>query len=348
MIQWEQFEERFTFEARAAIKRRRFDRGYIPRCLAYARRLHDRGMPIVFDAEHFARLVGYSTSYLYGAANSASHYYREFSIPKARGGTRQIREPLPSLKEIQRWILDNILCRIPVHRFAKGFVPNHSLRDNARFHVRQPAVLKLDIENFFGSIAYVDVYGVFRRSGYSRQLSVLLAKLCTLDGTLPQGAPTSPALSNLVVYNLDHRLSSFTRKRGLRYTRYADDLTISGKLDAGEVVSLVSKILSDLKLALNPSKTRLMLRHERQIVTGVVVNDGLRAPREMRRTLRQVGHYVERFGLEGHLGRTGETRANYAKHILGVAGFVLFLNPNDRDARRAINLLSTSWSPRAE
>src|ERR1700737_3406876 len=115
MTDWEDYEKRFRAEVRRADARRRFDPEYADRCLAYARPLVQRGLPIIYDQHHFARLVGYETRYLFAASNSPEKFYRTYRIPKVSGGTRTITEPLPSLKEIQRWILDNSLNTVPIH-----------------------------------------------------------------------------------------------------------------------------------------------------------------------------------------------------------------------------------------
>lgn len=341
MLEWNEYERRFRFTAKNATAKRRFDAGYVERCLSYARVLHDRRLPIIYDQLHLSQLVGYSLEYVLGAANAPRKFYRRFEIPKRSGATRVIREPLPSLKDIQRWILINILEIAPVHRFAKGFVRGRSIRDNARFHVGQPAVMKLDIRDFFGSIPYVRVRKLFSNLGYSFEVAVLLARLCTFRDGLPQGAPTSPAISNLLSYSLDQRISRYAIRRKIRYTRYADDLTFSGTFNVGELISFVSMVLADDGLELNESKTRFMEHHQQQKVTGVVLNSRMNAPREVRRELRQIVHYVGTFGLDAHLQNTRNARAGFVKHAIGLATYVLFLNPDDRDALRLKELFAS-------
>lgn len=339
MTEWTDFERRFRRAVAQASARRRFDAEYADRCLSYAKTLHDRGLPIIFDQQHFALLVGYTLDFVRSAANAPRKFYRRLEIQKRSGGTRVLREPLPSLKSIQRWILDNILAPLPVHRFAKGFVRGRSIRDNARFHVRQKAVLKLDIRDFFGSISHHRVVALFLSCGYSPEVSVLLARLCTFDDGLPQGAPTSPAISNLICQRVDARIAGYAKSQRVRFTRYADDLTFSGALSVGDIISFVEMVLREEGLELNSTKTRLMERHERQEVTGIVVNDTLNAPREVRRELRQVAHYVEKFGLDSHLQQTRNLKSGFVRHAMGLATFVLFLNPNDRDALRLLEVL---------
>lgn len=339
MIEWSAYEKRFRFQAARDARRRRFDSEYADRCLTYAKGLFDQELPIIYDHYHLSRLLGYAPEYLFGVSNAPEYYYRSYSIPKKSGGHRTITEPLPNLKAIQRWILENILDRVPVHRFAKGFVRKRSIRDNARYHQRQPLVLTVDIADFFGNVSATKVRRIFLGLGYTPRVAMLLEGLCTLNGALPQGAPTSPALSNLASRSIDKRLAGFSRKLGIRYTRYADDLTFSGLFDAGAVIAFVSRVVSENGFALNETKTRLMQRHRRQEVTGVVVNDKMQVPREVRRKVRQECYFIEKFGLEAHLHRLQNTRANYVRRVLGVVAFILFVNPEDADGKRALKLL---------
>ncbi len=336
-MQWEIYKRKFTHKAKSA----RFDEGYIERCLNYAENLHKQGVPIIYDIEHFSHLVGYDVSYLLRASNAQARFYRHFTIPKKNNTERSISEPLPSLKEVQRWILDNILDKLALSRFAKGFVKNRNIKENARFHRKQRYVLSLDIKNFFPSIKYKQVFHLFSSIGYCESVSTLLSNLCTLDNSLPQGAPTSPAISNLVCRRVDSRLSGFALKNKIRYTRYADDITFSGDFDPGRILRFTSKVLSESKFTVNKTKTRLMEQHQRQEVTGIVVNSKMQAPRELRKKLRQQIYYIKEFGLESHLKATNNKRANYLSHLKGLAGFVLFINNKDSDAKEAIDFLET-------
>jgi RNA-directed DNA polymerase len=200
-------------------------------------------------------------------------------------------------------------------------------------------VLSLDIKDFFPSIKSHRVYGFFKKIGYAKPVSVMLTELCTLNGSLPQGAPTSPCLSNLLSFHLDKRLAGFAIRNNIRYTRYADDLTFSGDFEPGSVIRLVRKILNDDGLALNDDKTRLMQRHNRQEVTGIVVNDKMQAPRLTRRKLRQAIYYIEKFGIDSHMEFTKNEKANYDKHLYGIANFILFVNKNDIFAKKVRKIL---------
>jgi RNA-directed DNA polymerase len=329
MVNWIQYSNEFRSSALSS----GYDDDYVRLCLSYALNLHKKNLPIIYDQAHLAQLVGYDLTYLWGAAYSTEFFYRKFLVSKKSGGDREISEPLPSLKEIQRWILDNILNQCAPSRFAKGFILHRSIRDNARFHRNQPLVLKLDIKDFFPSIKAGRVYNFFKRLGYQKAVTQLLTSLCILNGQLPQGAPTSPALSNLISIRIDKRLAGFALKEKIRYTRYADDLTFSGSFRPGQVIKLVRKVLKDEGYQLNEAKTRLMERHQRQAVTGIVVNEKLQAPREMRRELRKVIFYINKFGVDSHISHIQLDKSNYVKHLLGIANHIAFVNPNDEEAK---------------
>jgi RNA-directed DNA polymerase len=157
-MNWEEYSAKFTEKA----LKHNFEQDYVKRCLEYASNLCSEGFPIIYDINHLSLLVGYKAEYVIAAAYGKKAFYREFKIRKKSGGERTISEPLPSLKEIQRWILDNILYVHQPSRYAKGFVPKLSIKDNARFHRAQPKVLSLDLKDFFPTVKRYRVYGVFR------------------------------------------------------------------------------------------------------------------------------------------------------------------------------------------
>ncbi|MCA9116128.1 MAG: RNA-directed DNA polymerase [Planctomycetaceae bacterium] len=314
---------------------------YVERCLQYARKHLQDGRAVVYSANHLSSLVGYDISYLYGVANSGGNYYRTFSVPKKSGGKRRISEPLPSLKEIQRWILTYILSPVQVHTHVKSFRMGYGLRANARFHRAQKIVLRLDVLDFFGSIRVKRVADFFLKLGYAKPVATLLAGVCTLNGKLPQGAPTSPALSNLVPWPVDVRLSTFARNEGIRYTRYADDMTFSGEFKPGKVISMASRVLRENGFQLNVKKTNVMGEHQRQLVTGVVVNEKLQVPRGVRRGLRKEVYYIEKFGLTEHVRRMGVSDPKYVSRLRGMAAHILAVNPNDEEAKNALRFLGS-------
>lgn len=299
-----------------------------------------RNLPIIYDGHHLAKLTGTSHDYIFSASNSQSRFYRSFKIKKRNGKLRAIDEPLPTLKNVQRWVLANILARIEVSKVAKAFVKDVSIKDNARFHRNQNYVISIDVRDFFPSIPLWRVYAVLRSQGYSRGVSYLIAKLCTLDDKLPQGAPTSPAISNIVLAEFDSKILDYTRSKGLRYTRYADDLTVSGgTVNIGELLEVVRVHLEMEGLHINDEKTKVMRKGGRQIVTGIVVNKKLSVKREIVRDLRKNCYYIKKFGLDLHLLNIGESRGNYINHLMGIATHILHIDKKNKDAIEALDLL---------
>lgn len=246
-------------------------------------------------------------------------HYTPFTIPKKSGGERQIWAPMPRLKAAQSWVRENIVEHLPVHGAAHGFLAGRSILTNARQHVGSRVVVNLDIKDFFPTVTLRRVKGMFRAAGYREQVAILLALLCTeaprrvteFDGTtyylalgercLPQGAPTSPGITNAICLAMDRRLTGLAEKHGWRYTRYADDITFSLPADAdGEaaistMLGTTRAILESEGFAMHPDKTRVCRQGARQKVTGLVVNgDGApRVPRNKRRMLRAAVHNLE-------------------------------------------------------
>lgn len=307
-------------------------RDVIDECLSYAFRLFDRGLPVIYDQAQLSLLVGYDVNYILKATNSNGPFYRTYKIPKRNGSLRRIDEPLPALKTIQRWILDKILSRVEISEYAHAFAQNCSIVKNANPHLGSKKILSLDIVNFFGTIDFPRVYSMFTRIGYNSVVATTLSHLVTFRGVLPQGAPTSPAISNIVSLKMDRRFSGYAKKLDLQYTRYADDITFSGEFASGTVISFAKKVVEEEGFKLNEAKTRVMGRHQAQEVTGIITNDKLQVPRHTRRKLRQLAYHISTYGLDDHLRITGELRVNYISHILGLAAHVLHANPQDKDA----------------
>ena len=199
-MKWDEYEYKFRLKAKAEGK----SEFYISRWLECSKRLMDKGLTVILSQVHFCYLVGYKPAYVYAVSNSADKFYRCFTVPKKNGGERQISEPLPNLKEIQEWILRNVLEKMQTSPYAKAYVKGKSIKDNARFHRGQKKLLSLDIQNFFDSISGWYVYNVFNGAGYSKQVAKLLTQLCIKRNKLPQGAPTSAMLSNLVMRDFDY------------------------------------------------------------------------------------------------------------------------------------------------
>ena len=339
-VDWERYCKEFKNEAYYKGK----DEEYCGRWLEYAKKLHENNVPIIYNQEHLCLLLGYQKEYVYAASNSANNFYRNYEIPKKNGGKRKISEPLPSLKEIQRWILDNILTSMQVSVYAKAYINHKSIKDNAKFHKKQKIVLSLDVENFFENITADKVYDVFLSVGYRMDVAVMLTKLCCLEDCLPQGAPTSPMLSNIIMKEFDNVVAKYTGNKKIRYTRYADDMTFSGDFNPGQIISFIKKELNRLGLKLNEGKIRTRCIWQRQEVTGIVVNEKMQLPKVTRKKIRQEMYYIKKFGLESHMEHCNIKKENYIYHLRGKIQYALFINPYDDELKEYLEYLEKEYS----
>lgn len=324
---WDSYKKAFRAEAARQGK----SVSYCNSRLSYAKKLYEQKLPIIYSVSHFCRLVGYREDFVRWISKEQSRSYRTFYVKKKSGGERRIDEPLPSLKEIQTWILNEILNKVKPSPYAKAYRKGMSLKSSARFHLNQDKVLTLDLKDFFPSIKEKKVLEIFRRLGYRRPVAELFARLCTYEGSLPQGAPTSPALSNLAAGRLDEAIAALVLPLGVRYTRYADDLTFSGDFAAGELIAKIRDIVHAHGFRLNAKKTRVRRSYQRQEVTGIVVNEKMNLPRSYRRRIRSHIYYIKKYGLASHLARIGETRDNYLYHLMGQISYSLHINGEDSE-----------------
>ncbi len=291
---------------------------------AYVNRIERNGFLPIIDCNHFSQSVGYKLDVLYGISNSPQHFYRGFKIKKRNGSERNIFEPLPALKEIQYWLLDNLFSCAKTSRAARAYKKGFSVKGNALVHRGQRYLIKLDFKNFFESISSFQIFNFLYHVGYSEQICGILVGLVTYDGGLPQGAPTSPMLSNIVMFEFDERMLKWCKEHNLRYTRYADDISISGNaIEFSEVIRTVRKQAHDFGCVLNETKTKVMTPGKRKVVTGLTVNDRVTAPRAYRRKIRQEIYYIKSVGLEGHLNNANIIKRNYLDHLIGKVNFVL-------------------------
>jgi hypothetical protein len=242
--------------------------------------------------------------------------YQELTVPKRSGGKRRILVPAPPLMAVQRRILRRVLRQLKAHPRAHGFERGRSIVTNALPHAGQAVVVRLDLKDFFPSTSAERLRDYFYRMGWDEEATGLLLHLSTYEGGLPQGAPTSPRLSNLVNYVLDARLEALAAgslkwwnpqawsriatqapETKAVYTRYADDLTFSFPCTLpgwiGFVIWCARRIVENEGYELHlKEKLQIRRRHDRQLVTGLVVNERVRLPREIRRRLRAIEHHL--------------------------------------------------------
>ena len=319
-------------------------------------RLQADRLPILNNAADIAEAMGITINQLRFLSFSrrvatVSHYVR-FKIPKKTGGVRSISAPLPRLKQAQQWVLDHILEQIVLHPNAHGFRRGRSIVTNAQPHVGALVVINLDLQDFFPSISYQRVKGIFCSLGYSEAVATILGLICTepemiqveLDSRsyyiaqtkrhLPQGAPSSPALTNILCRRLDRRLTGLAAHRGFTYTRYADDLTFSTlnpeKLrDIGNILQGVRSIIAHEGLDIHSDKTRVLRNSQHQEVTGVVVNEKLNVDRTILQKFRATLYQIEKDGLAG---KTWGNGGDLLMSIEGFANYVAMVNPQKGQA----------------
>lgn len=282
--------------------------------------------------------LGISARTLYAVSNNLSKHYHKVSLPKKSGGHRNLSVPDEVLNSIQRRIADVLLIHMPVSRYAKAYRFGSSTLRNAKHHIGKYVVLKLDILHFFDSIRYSTVKDkVFPEEIYEEPLRILLTMLCYYKDALPQGAPSSPAITNIILYEFDERIGRWCQDQGISYTRYCDDMTFSGDFDPAEVIRYVKSELKGMGFLLNEQKTRIQHTGQRQTVTGIVVNEKLSIPADYRRKLRQELYYCRKFGVREHLQRIGLEipEDTYRMQLLGKVNYVLQVHPDDQDIKAA-------------
>ncbi len=313
-------------------------------------KLQQLGLPVLSTPAEVAAALGLSIPRLrwlayHSDASGVNHYVR-FPVPKRSGGVRMLAAPHEQLARAQEWILTSVLEKVAVHPAAHGFVPRRSTVTNAAPHVGRALVVNTDLTDFFPTITFHRVAGLFRMLGYSPAVATIFALLCTdaprrevtyagrkfyvatAPRALPQGACTSPALSNLAARRLDSRLSGIATKLGWRYTRYADDLSfscdVSGAPQIGYLLARVRHIAVDEGFAVNEAKTRVLRESTRQLVTGVVVNDRPGVPRATVRRLRAILHRAK---FEGIAAQNREKLPHFEMWLRGMIAYVHMVNP---------------------
>ena len=249
------------------------------------------------ELQPFASRIGFPTDVLFDILSKKEDQYYRFPISKRNGKNRWIEAPKNELKSIQKQLLLQILYEQKAHSAAHGFVPNRSILTNAKPHVGQNWVVNFDISNFFSSTQIHLIHKVLQTyPTLSKREQHIIFTLISKDNTLPQGAPTSPHIANLVLYDFDHFISDYAQKHQLAYTRYADDLTFSGDQIPKELPLIVKKRLKEDGYHLAQHKTSWTGKHKRQLVTGLVVNDKINLPRPMRRQMRAIIHSIKTNG----------------------------------------------------
>lgn len=283
---------------------------------------------------------------LYQRKVSKNTHYHTFEIPKKSGGKRKISAPKTRLKNLQRWVLENILDKMPVEDTTHGFIRERSILTNAYPHLKQDIIINIDLKDFFPSIDFRRVKGLFNKLGYSEQMSVIFALICTqaetettlMDGVtyyvqkgkrfLPQGSPASPAISNLIAYRLDKKVKGLADKYNFIYTRYADDLSFStskeNENNIARLLYFLSEIIKSEGLTIHPDKTYIMRNSGQKKVTGIVVNEKPNIERVMLRRFRALLHNLE---VNGWRDQKWGKAENLIHSVEGYIHFIKMVNP---------------------
>jgi retron-type reverse transcriptase len=308
--------------------------------LDYAEVLLDKGVPVIYDLDHLCALLGLKRCYVVSVIFDSKSHYRLFKIKKRSGGFREICAPYPALIYMQNWIYKEILLKFKVNGSAHGFVKKRSILTNAIVHKGQNYLLKMDLKDFFPSISINWVVNVFKEIGYTNDVAFYLASICCLEEVLPQGAPTSPMLSNVVASFMDKRLYKLCQEYKYNYTRYADDIAISGKYISSSFIGIATKVIQECGFVVNEKKTRLYGEKGNKIITGIsLANNDVRIPRSYRRSLEQELYYIQKYGFDAHVKRSKIKTSNYLQSIMGKLNYWLMVEPQNEAARKAYEYL---------
>ena len=326
----------------------------------------DSNLPAILSLNHLAKRIDIPYPRLRSAVMRYRplKLYRHFPIRKRSGGQRIISIPNPDLMKLQRWVNKYILHHQRVHTCSYAFAPGSSIVKCASRHTGARWLIKMDISNFFGSISEIDVYRVFSSIGYRPLVSFELARLTTclalgssryrlsrwrsrkqrtvisdyeysVIGHLPQGAPTSPMLSNLVMKSHDSSIKEISDEFGATYTRYSDDMTFSKRGDFSRTRSMdlvreIRSVLVGAGFYLNHSKTVIVPPGSRKIVLGLSV-DGSEPclTRDFKSKLRQHLYYLRKFGPANHRDyRDFDSILGLKHHVRGLIDFSAMVNPS--------------------
>ncbi len=275
---------------------------------------------------------------------SYSNYHQSVIYTGMAKKKRVLTVPNGFLKLVQRRILDRCLSKLPVSEYATAYRKGTSVRDNALLHTGKEFIIKLDISGFFDSINDDAVYMVMKQFRLSPRATSLMTHLCVHRGVLPQGAPTSPYIANLVMKHFDEYIGEWCAERNITYSRYCDDMTFSGSRDdllGSRLVGNVRRKLYAMGFELNREKTVFAACSQRQTVTGLVVNEKADLPRETRRELRQEVYYCLKYGVREHLSRRGSDDAplRYINGLMGRLAYQLQQRPEDEKLRESFEKL---------
>jgi hypothetical protein len=320
--------------------------------LLYIKQLDDKNLPALLSFEHICEVMDINANTLAAMCHSQESFYSTFYISKRSGGVRRIDAPLPTMYSVQKFILDNLVknleyCKESSTAYSEGC----SIKEHVTKHINQEFLLKIDLKNFFPSITIDRVYKLFYEAGYKSEIASIIANLLTLHGTLPQGAPSSPFISNVLAYKMDIKIKQYCNENNLIYTRYADDLVMSGKNISSNIQAQLEKIIEKSGFNVNRKKVKLYdpenpVRH----LTGLVINKSkIRIPKSTRRKIRQLFFYVEKYlyldlGLES-VKNNGNKSVCFPdpivlERLVGYLNFWIWIEPESSYANETLEKIN--------
>ncbi|MFH2093393.1 MAG: retron St85 family RNA-directed DNA polymerase [Pseudomonadota bacterium] len=274
---------------------------------SYFNAVEGRGLVCLLSLKHLAHVLDVSVNHLNRLASDNVRHYTTFDIKKNNGNKRKIFAPKSYLKIVQRKILDNILEKVKINSHAEGFRKRRSILTNAQRHIGKTMVIKMDLKDFFPSITFKRISGLFKALGYPNEVAMTLTKLVTHQGVLPTGAPTSPVISNILSTKLDKRLSLLGKKKDFDYSRYADDMTFSSNnTDLKMLIPFLKKIINDEGFEVNESKTRILRNSGRQKIAGIVVNEKINIEKKEIKKIRAILHNCRNKDMEIEIKKWAE------------------------------------------
>lgn len=313
--------------------------------IKYAEKLESNAFPVILNFYHLSLVLGLQPGTLSAIVNSSGNFYRTFKIPKKRSGQfREINSPYPVLKEAQDWIKSNILDKIEPHEKCFSYRKNFSIINNASEHLEAYSLYKIDLQDFFPSIKIGRIITIFQKCGYSKKVSYYLSCLCMINNEeLPQGASTSPTISNIIGKRLDRRLVGLSSKFKLKYSRYADDMTFSGRRITRNFRISAYNITESEGFKINPTKEILIIGlKKKKIVTGISVSNGneLKIPREMKRNIKLDVHKYLKYNYKVNIDKQ-DFDPLFGERLLGRLNFWYQIerdNPKVKDLISSVRL----------
>lgn len=308
-------------------------------------------LPFIYDTKQLADFLQTSEGNLFYTIRHIDEMYHNISIPKRNGNERILTVPNKKLKFLQKYILKNIISKFKISKYATAYYKGATLADNAKPHINKKYLLKIDLADFFDSITFTMIYSsIFNRKYFPKQIGAMLTTFCCFEDVLPQGAPTSPTISNLVMKNFDEHFGKWCKNHIFSYTRYCDDITISGDDNVYLAYLKAKSTLENMGFQINNNKTHIITNGNCQSVTGLTVNKKVTVSRNYKKRLRQEIFYFLKYGKDSIVHNNlkkyminGVPDVNsYLCYLKGKINYVLSIEKENKEFINALNKINES------